>query len=441
MKTFNELNISPKILQILEQRGFVKPTEIQEKAIPLLMQNQSLIGLSQTGTGKTLAFLIPLLEKIVDDVDFVQAIILCPTRELCLQTGKEAKMLAKNIKHIKVTELYGGTDMSRQIYALKRRANIIVGTPGRVLDHIKRHTLKLGGVSTVVLDEADEMLNMGFRADIEAILNKTPFDRQTVMFSATMNNEIMALTKNYMTNPVQVKVGQANTTLGNIKQTYFLVPKDKKKKALHSLLNEIERGKTLIFCNTKAMVSGVQSYLEKMGYPVAVLHGDMPQRQRTQVMRAYKEDETDILITTDVSARGIDVSNIRYVINYDLPQNMEYYIHRIGRTGRAGKEGCAYTILNSEDQAQKLKEIGKKTQSTITYARLNLEAIKEIKPTEPKKVKYKKLNTKKRESRNPRQKSDSIIRTKSGAKLGARTRTLRNVHKSKISGNKKSNKK
>lgn len=379
MKTFNDLSLSAKMLDTLAERNFNTPTEIQVQAIPLLKQNKDLIGLSQTGTGKTFAFLIPLIEKIEPDNNNLQALILCPTRELCLQITKEAKMLDQNFKHIRVVAVYGGADINGQIFALKRKANIIVGTPGRVLDHIRRHTIKLLNINTVVLDEADEMLNMGFRKDIETILAKTPESRQTVCFSATMNDEIMGLIKTHMKEPEQIKIGKTNTALSNIEQTYFVVPKDKKKKALHSLLCEIPEGKTLIFCNTKKMVGGVQSYLEKMGYQVSVLHGDMPQSLRTKIMREYKDNISNLLITTDVSARGIDVNNIAYVINYDLPANLEYYIHRIGRTGRAGKKGCAYTILNSEEQAEKLKEICKKTQSTITLKRLQLNNIDELK--------------------------------------------------------------
>ena len=430
---FSNLNISENILKVLKEREINQPTEIQQKAIPLLKENKDLIGLSQTGTGKTLAFAIPLIEKIDINDEFVQAIILCPTRELCQQLLGEIKILSKYVKGIKAVALYGGADITNQIYNLKRRANIIVGTPGRVLDHIKRHTLKLGGVSTLILDEADEMLNMGFRNDIETIIKKTPIERQTVMFSATMNNEIMQLAKNFLNSPVELKIGQINQTLSNIEQTYFVVPKDKKKRALHSLLQEIEKGTTIIFCNTKAMVGGVQSYLEKQGYPLAVIHGDMPQSQRSRIMKSYKNGEIDILVTTDVSARGIDVNDILNVINYDLPQNLEWYIHRIGRTGRAGKKGYAWTILNSQEQAKKLKEIERKTNSIIKLSKLNLDGVTTIKENNNFKKRGKKLNTKKREIRNPNNNLDKyLIKTKKGNKLGIRTKTLRNVHKSKI---------
>lgn len=431
--SFETLNISKEIVKSLFERDIKTPTEIQEKAIPVLKSGTDIVGLSQTGTGKTLAFAIPMVERIDPDDDTVQALVLCPTRELCQQLTKEIKMLAQNLGTIRVVAVYGGADITAQIFNLKKRAQIIVGTPGRVLDHMRRHTLKLGNVSTLVLDEADEMLNMGFRADIESIIKKTPRERLTAMFSATMNNEVLTLAKNYLTNPKQIQVGQVNQTLDNIEQTYFVVPKDKKKKALHALLREVEKGTTLIFCNTKTMVGGVQSYLEKQGYPVAVIHGDMPQSQRSRVMRSYKAGEIDILVTTDVSARGIDVNNILNVINFDLPQNLEWYIHRIGRTGRAGKRGYAYTLLNSPEQAQKIKEIEKKTKSKIKLSRLQLDGAITAVPEKKPQKRAKALNTKKREIRNPNMvQSHGVLRTAGGKKLGTRTKTLRNVHKTKF---------
>lgn len=378
---FNKLPLSKPILKMLEEREFKDATEIQEKSIPLLLDGKDLIGLSQTGTGKTLAFLLPVLENIDKDAHTVQAIVLCPTRELALQIRQEVKESSTYLSHIRSVAVYGGADIKQQIFSLKRRPNIIIGTPGRVLDHLKRHTLKLENVKYLILDEADEMFNMGFRKDIISIIEKTPQSRQTMLFSATMNQDVLNISKEYMSNPEIVKVGKQNTTLDNIKQIYFLVPKDKKKKALHSLLRELEQGRTLIFCNTKTMVGGVQAYLEKMGFPVFVLHGDMPQSQRTKVMRDYKSGKVEILITTDVSARGIDVTDILHVINFDLPQNLEYYIHRIGRTGRAGKEGNAWTILNAPDQEKKLKEIEKKTNSKIMLSRLQLDHIDKIAKT------------------------------------------------------------
>ena len=376
---FEEMELKDEIKKVLKQKDFKNPTEIQQKVIPLIKDNKDIVGLSQTGTGKTLAFVLPMLEKIEEDDFSVQALILCPTRELAGQIKQEIKEYSAYLKYISVLSVYGGADIKQQIFSLKRRPKIVVGTPGRVLDHIKRHTLKLQNIKMLVLDEADEMFNMGFRNDIISIIQKTPQNRQTLLFSATMNDEVLNISKDYMISPQTIRVGGENKAIESVKQTYFLVPKDKKKKALHSLLREMERGRTLIFCNTRNMVGVVQSYLEKMGYRVSVLHGDMPQSQRTKVMREYKSGKVEILITTDVSARGIDVSDVLHVVNFDLPQNLEYYIHRIGRTGRAGKTGYAWTILNSDDQLKKLKQIEKLTKSKIDYQRLKLENIDEIK--------------------------------------------------------------
>lgn len=377
---FSDLDLIPQVQSVLKQKKFSSLTQIQELAIPEILNKKDIVGLSQTGTGKTLAFVLPILQNL-EKQDYLEALILCPTRELVLQIKQEIKEYSKNMHDVRVVAVYGGADIKQQIFALKRRPSIVVGTPGRVIDHLKRHTLKLGNIKTLVLDEADEMLNMGFRNDILSIIKKTPQDRQTLLFSATMNDEVLSISKDYMINPKVIKVGKQNTTLDSISQTYFLVPKDKKKKALHALLMELERGRTLIFCNTKNMVGQVQLYLEKMGYKPSVLHGDMPQSQRTRVMNEYKSGKVDILITTDVSARGIDVQDILHVVNFDLPQNLENYIHRIGRTGRAGKQGYAWTILNSDDQQQKIKQIEKISHSKIVLKRIQLEHIEETKQT------------------------------------------------------------
>lgn len=371
MNNFNILSLGTKLTEALSARGFTSPTEIQQKAIPALLKGEDLIGLSQTGTGKTLAFLLPILEKIDPENANVQALILCPTRELAQQTLQEVRLFS-GIEDIRAVALFGGSDMAKQIYSLKRKANIVIGTPGRTLDHISRRTLRLQDIKTLVLDEADEMLNMGFRDDIEKVIAQTPQSRQTVLFSATMNNDVLKLSKKFMREPKQIKVGEQNSTLSTIKQHYLLVPRDKKRTALNALLRQLPRGRTLIFSNTKAMVGNVQSYLEKFGFNVIALHGDMPQSLRTKIMRAYKAGEADILVTTDLSARGIDVSDILQVINFDLPQNLEYYIHRIGRTARAGKEGAAWTLLNSPEQQTQIRELEHKLKCKITMERIDL---------------------------------------------------------------------
>ena len=355
---FEALGLIPEILQAIEEQGFEKPSTIQTKAIPEVLGGRDVLGLSQTGTGKTLAFVAPIIQNMDED-RYPQAIVLCPTRELAQQILLEVRKFAKHLPHIRAVAVYGGADMQRQIYSLKRGANIIVGTPGRVIDHINRRTIKLDGIKYVVLDEADEMLNMGFRQDMEEILSKTPIERQTTMFSATMSKDIKALVGKFMRVPTEIQVGEQNATISTIKQTFFVTPKDKKKRALHSLLLELPRGKTIIFCNTKTMVDGVQAYLNKKGYEVSAIHGDMPQPVRKRVLNEYKQGLSDILVTTDVSARGIDVQDIMHVINFDLPQNKEYYVHRVGRTGRAGKAGNAWTLLNTRDQIKICKKLKK----------------------------------------------------------------------------------
>jgi len=395
---FNELGLHKEILNAILEQDFTAPSQIQEKAIPLILEGKDLVGLSQTGTGKTLAFVAPVLQEMEDD-NYVQAIVLCPTRELAQQILVEVKKYAKYLPYVKPVAVFGGADMQRQIYSLKRGANFVIGTPGRLLDHINRRTIKLGGVRFAILDEADEMLNMGFRDDIEEILSNTPKERQTTMFSATMSKEIMALTKKFMNSPIELKVGDQNATISTIKQTYFITPKDKKKRALHALLKELPKGKTLVFCNTKVMVDGIQVYLRKMGYDAMALHGDMPQSVRRRVLQEYRDSEGGIMITTDIAARGIDVQDILHVINFDLPQNKEYYVHRVGRTGRAGKTGFAWTLLNTKDQIRDLKQIEKNTKSTIALGNLSLDGINEIPEPRQEKPKGHNLNVKKREQR------------------------------------------
>ncbi len=437
-KTFESLGLEANLISALKEQEFTAPTEIQARAIPMVLRGQDVVGLSQTGTGKTLAFALPILQNVTEE-KYVQALILCPTRELAEQILFEFKKIINKNSRYRAVAIYGGADMQRQIYALKRGANIVVGTPGRVLDHISRKTLKLGLVKTVVLDEADEMLNMGFRADIESILRTTPDERQTIMFSATMSKDILSITKNFMNLPQTIQVGAPNTTIANIKQTYFICPKDKKKRALHALLTELPRGRTIVFCNTKKMVDSVQVYLRKMGFMALALHGDMPQGVRKRVMNEYKSEPNNIMVTTDIAARGIDVKDIISVINFDLPQNLEYYIHRVGRTGRAGKDGNAYTLLNTAEQVRDLQEIEKRTKSKITLSTLTLNGLAEKQNTRPTTPKGKKLNIKSREKRailcgrneQTKSRSGGVINVRGSSKLGKKTRTLRNTHKSK----------
>ncbi len=364
---FNELNLSQELLDAVDELGYQDMTEIQQQSIPLLLEGSDVVGLSNTGTGKTAAFGIPAVESITEsDRKRVAVLILCPTRELAMQAADEMRKYAKFKHCVRICAVFGGASMEKQIHELKRGANIVIGTPGRVLDHIRRRTLKLDNLRCLILDEADEMLNMGFREDIESVLAESPEDRQTVLFSATMPPEILAITEKYQNDPVKVKIKSAQKTVESIKQFYFEVPMGRKTDALKLLLAAYSPTSAMIFCNTKAMVDQLTEELIKSGFRAAGLHGDMKQVQRTQVMNGFKSKSTEILVATDVAARGIDVNDVEAVFNYDLPQDNEYYIHRIGRTGRAGKEGAAYTIISGRRQLFDLRAIEKFTRAEIT---------------------------------------------------------------------------
>ncbi|MDD7295391.1 MAG: DEAD/DEAH box helicase [Oscillospiraceae bacterium] len=382
---FQNTSLSAEMLQAIANQNFTDMTEIQAKTIPLLLEGRDVIGKSNTGTGKTAAFSIPIIEQIAkDDESFVYALILCPTRELAMQACEEIGKFAKFKKWIKPVAVYGGASMERQIHALKNGANIVVGTPGRVLDHLRRRTLKLEHLRTIVLDEADEMLNMGFREDIEAVLSQTPENRQTVLFSATMPPAILAITKQYQKDPVMVQIQSPHRTVDAIAQYAVNVPMGRKTDALHLLLAAKKPVSSMIFCNTKKMVDELTEALQNRGFSAVGLHGDMKQMQRTQVMNSFKNGRCNILIATDVAARGIDVKGVDVVFNYDLPQDHEYYIHRIGRTGRAGKEGTAYSIISGRKQELELRAISQYTRANIeeitlpTAAEMKQEALENL---------------------------------------------------------------
>lgn len=363
---FTELGLSEELLKAMEKIGFEEATEIQSKTIPLLMEGRDVIGRSHTGTGKTAAFGIPAVESIDrDKKNTVQVMVLCPTRELAMQACGELEKFSEFMPWVRTCAVYGGADIERQISQLKRGVNIVVGTPGRVMDHISRHTLKLNSIRTIILDEADEMLNMGFREDIETILGFVPEERQTVLFSATMPEQIMAITEQYQTDPVVVGTAEKSRTVDSIDQYYFDVPSGRKTDALQMLLLAYEPKLSMIFCNTKRMVDELTEQLVSKGFKAAGLHGDMKQSGRTQVLNAFKSGRINILIATDVAARGIDVDNVDAVFNYDIPQDNEYYIHRIGRTGRAGKTGAAYTIASGRRQVTELMDIARYTKARI----------------------------------------------------------------------------
>lgn len=363
---FNELNLSKELIQAVDELGFTEMTEIQQQSIPLLLEGKDIIGHSNTGTGKTAAFGVPAVESITDaDKNHISVLILCPTRELAMQAHEEICKFAKYKKCVKAVAVYGGASMEKQIHQLKRGANIVIGTPGRVIDHMRRKTLKLNNLNCIILDEADEMLNMGFREDIESILSDVPEERQTVLFSATMPPAILAITEKYQKNPIHIKIKSAQKTVELIEQFYFEVAMGRKTDALKLLLAAYSPSSAMVFCNTKKMVDDLTEELIKSGFRASGIHGDMKQSQRTQVMNGFKNRSTEILVATDVAARGIDVTGIDAVFNYDLPQDNEYYIHRIGRTGRAGRTGTAYTLISGRRQFYELREIEKYTKATI----------------------------------------------------------------------------
>ncbi|MGN1085508.1 MAG: DEAD/DEAH box helicase [Porcipelethomonas sp.] len=368
---FDEIGLSEEILRATEQIGFTEMTEIQEKSIPVILEGKDVIGRSNTGTGKTAAFGIPAVEKIKkDSPEGVKTLILCPTRELAVQAADEIKKFSQFMPWVKVSAVYGGAAMDRQIRELKRGANIVVGTPGRVMDHIRRRTLKLERLETIILDEADEMLNMGFREDIEEILQYVPEERQTILFSATMPPEIMAITENYQKSPVVIKTLSKSRTVEAIDQSYYAVSSGKKADALYVLWLYNAPKSSMVFCNTKKMVDELTEFLASKGVKAAGIHGDMKQLQRTTVMNSFKSGRINVLVATDVAARGIDVSGVDAVFNFDLPQDNEYYIHRIGRTGRAGKSGKAYTLVSGRKQVYAIKALAKYTKSEITEQQL-----------------------------------------------------------------------
>lgn len=353
---FEEMCLDTRILRAVTEMGFEQASPIQARAIPLMMEGRDVIGQAQTGTGKTAAFGIPLLQRADPHNKKLQAVVLCPTRELAIQVADEIRKLAKFMHGIKVLPVYGGQEISKQIRSLKGGTQIVIGTPGRVLDHIRRKTMKLDFANMIILDEADEMLNMGFREDIEQVLCKLPEERQTVLFSATMPKAIMEIARNYQKDAVTVRVVKKELTVPKIAQYYYEVKARKKTEILCRLLDMYNPSLSLVFCNTKRGVDELVTQLKGRGYFAEGLHGDMKQQQRDRVMKGFRNGRTDILVATDVAARGIDVDDVEAVFNYDVPQDDEYYVHRIGRTGRAGKEGKAFTLVVGKE-IYKLRDI------------------------------------------------------------------------------------
>lgn len=357
-----------RILRAVQEMGFEKLSPIQEQAIPCLLNGEDIIGQAQTGTGKTAAFGIPALQKVDPDLRKLQCVILCPTRELAIQAAEELRKIAKYMHGIKVLPIYGGQEIGKQINGLKG-VQIIVGTPGRVMDHMRRHTIKLDYVNMVVLDEADEMLNMGFREDMELILGQIPNEHQTALFSATMPQPILEITGRFQKNARLIRVAAKELTIPLVSQRYYRVKSQDKDAACIRLLEYYQPGLCLIFCNTKVKVDELSEVLKKGGFRAEGLHGDMSQHQRDVAMHRFRGGSTNILIATDVAARGIDVDNVEAVINYDIPQDIEYYVHRIGRTGRAGKTGRSFTFATARE-IYKIREIERVCHTTIEEKKL-----------------------------------------------------------------------
>lgn len=362
---FEELNLSPAILKAVQEMGFEEASPIQAKAIPVVMSGVDVIGQAQTGTGKTASFGIPVLEKVDPKNRKTQVLILAPTRELAIQSAEELHKLSKYMHGVRILPIYGGADINRQIRGLKGGVQIIIGTPGRVMDHMRRRTIKTDHINTIVLDEADEMLNMGFREDIETILEQLPSEnRQMVLFSATMAKPIMEITKKYQKDAHLIKITKKELTVPNIDQYYYDVRKKDKTEVLSRLLDFYTPKLSLVFCNTKRKVDELSSELQARGYLAEALHGDMKQAARDRVMKKFREGKAEILIATDVAARGIDVDDVEAVFNYDIPQDEEYYVHRIGRTGRAGRAGRAFSFVRGKE-VYKLRDIQKYCKTKI----------------------------------------------------------------------------
>jgi len=355
---FNDLNISQDIKNAIDEIGFTKLTPIQKQAIPEALKGKDIIGQAQTGSGKTIAFSIPILEKIFIPDRSPQAIILCPTRELCMQVASEIEKIGSQIKKFKVLAVYGGQPIGKQTRVLKKGVHVVVGTPGRVIDHIERENLDLIGIESVVLDEADEMLEMGFREDIETILAKTPIQRQTLLFSATIPEEIKSIAQKYQKNPKFIKIADKRQNIPKITQYAFKCDIKDKFNGLTRLIEAYDVKLALIFCNTKKSVDYVKKHLKKEDFAVDSLHGDMTQKTRDKVMNKFRNGNIHILVATDVAARGLDIDDVDVIINYDVPQNLDDYIHRIGRTARAGKKGFAFTLV-SKDELSRFNNIKK----------------------------------------------------------------------------------
>lgn len=386
--------IKPQIKRALDDMGFEKLTEIQQKSIPLILEGRDVIGKSQTGSGKTIAFGVPAVECIDKEINKknTQVLVLVPTRELAIQACAEIRKLMKYTHDIRTVAIYGGQMLSKQIPLMRQGSQIVVGTPGRVMDHIDRKTLKLQDLKMIVLDEADEMLNMGFREDIETILKAVPDERQTVLFSATMPKEILDIVNNYQNNPQLVEVAKKQITVETINQYAVECPKGTKTDALACIMQKEDIKLGIVFCNTKKMVDNLVPILEERGIFARGLHGDMRQRDRDRVMKEFRSGAVQLLVATDVAARGIDVNNVDAVFNYDIPTQTEYYVHRIGRTGRAGKGGASYTFITDRRQLMQMGNIVRSVKAEISP--YEIEELENLKPVKNNKEKSAAKNSK-----------------------------------------------
>ena len=349
---FDSLDISKEVLQAVDKMGFSEATPVQAQTIPVMMDGSDVIAIAPTGTGKTCAFGIPMLEYLQLKEDYIQELVLAPTRELALQIAEELTALSRFIKGCRIATLYGGQPIKKQIMALKRKPQILVATPGRMLDMMNRGLARLDGVHTMVLDEADEMLKMGFVKDVTKIIESTPGDRQLVMFSATTNQDVMTISWKYQYNPVEITIEAVDENKPKITQYLIEADRHNKEERLEYLLDSDEYNRVMIFTNTKFMTDRLCALLQKKGYDAECIHGDIPQGKRNKTMEAFKKGKFPILVCTDVAARGIDVFDVEAVINYDLPTENEYYTHRIGRTGRAKRHGVAFTLMSFQDSVR-----------------------------------------------------------------------------------------
>ena len=366
MNSFTESNLSPEIIKAVGELGYEQPTEIQKQTIPFILSDiRDLIALAATGTGKTAAFSLPILDMIDDTSRKIQLLVLCPTRELCLQITKDIKNYTKYLPNIKTVAVYGGSSIVEQIRSLREKPQIIVGTPGRVIDLIGRKALDFSAIHWLVLDEADEMLSMGFKDDLETILKETPDEKQTLLFSATMNKEVERISKNYLTNPHKISVGSINAVKKNISHEYYVVSYRQKKEALKRLIDANPNQYSIIFCRTRAETQEVADFLMQSGYAADALHGDLSQAQRDTVMKKFRLKNIEILVATDVAARGLDVNSLTHVVHYSLPDDPEVFVHRSGRTGRAGKDGISMALIKPEE-TRKLKQIKAQTKIELT---------------------------------------------------------------------------